>query len=257
MVAGLEESPVFSIARIVHRSQSPSGHGSILCLLLACTPERVEVDRHHAQRREEKGGIESRQPISAERTKFASATTAGGTEIAEDPLLGHTASRALCRDLGGQAQEHFPAEAVGKLGCVPRKEEAGGLSVAGNEDDVVGAEHLARSVAKRSNRHNLHVTTLVATTLRRRGRRPLQLRGIVIPSNQGATMGRKAMTVRLDAEQARLLETVAEVDGMPVAEAIRVAIDEHIAARRQDEAFRESLSKLMDENRDILERLAR
>jgi hypothetical protein len=70
-------------------------------------------------------------------------------------------------------------------------------------------------------------------------------------------MGRKAMTVRLDAEQARLLETVAEVDGMPVAEAIRVAIDEHIAARRQDEAFRESLSKLMEENRDILERLAR
>jgi hypothetical protein len=70
-------------------------------------------------------------------------------------------------------------------------------------------------------------------------------------------MDKKAMTVRLDAEQARLLETVAEVDGMPVAEAIRVAIDEHIAARRQDKEFRESLSKLMDENRDILERLAR
>ena len=70
-------------------------------------------------------------------------------------------------------------------------------------------------------------------------------------------MDKKAMTVRLDVEQARLLETVAEVDGVPVAEAIRVAIDEHIAARRQDKEFRESLSKLMDENRDILERLAR
>lgn len=70
-------------------------------------------------------------------------------------------------------------------------------------------------------------------------------------------MDKKAMTVRLDAEQARLLETVAEVDGMAVAEAIRVAIDEHIVARRQDKEFRASLSKLMNENQDILERLAR
>ena len=69
-------------------------------------------------------------PINADRKTFASATT-GGSEIAEDLLLGHAASRALRRDLGGQAQEHFPAEVVGKLGCVPRKEEAGGLSVAG------------------------------------------------------------------------------------------------------------------------------
>jgi hypothetical protein len=79
----------------------------------------------------------------------------------------------------------------------------------------------------------------------------------MVSSYLGETMDKKAMTVRLDAEQARLLETVAEVDGMPVAEAIRVAIDEHIAARRQDKEFRESLSKLMEENRDILERLAR
>ena len=70
-------------------------------------------------------------------------------------------------------------------------------------------------------------------------------------------MDRKAMTVRLDAEQARLLETVAEVDGVPVSEAIRMAIDEHIAARRQDKEFRASLRKLLEENQDILERLAR
>ncbi|HTZ05697.1 MAG TPA: DUF6290 family protein [Gaiellaceae bacterium] len=70
-------------------------------------------------------------------------------------------------------------------------------------------------------------------------------------------MDKKAMTVRLDADQARLLEKVAEVDGMPVSEAVRVAIDEHIAARRKDKNFRASLSKLLDENRDILERLAR
>jgi hypothetical protein len=70
-------------------------------------------------------------------------------------------------------------------------------------------------------------------------------------------MDKKAMTVRLDAEQARLLETVAEVDGVPVSEAIRTAIDEHIATRRQDKEFRASLRKLVEENQDILERLAR
>jgi hypothetical protein len=70
-------------------------------------------------------------------------------------------------------------------------------------------------------------------------------------------MDKKAITVRLDAEQARLLETVAEVDGVPVSEAIRMAIDEHIAARRQDKEFRASLRKLVEENQDMLERLAR
>ena len=70
-------------------------------------------------------------------------------------------------------------------------------------------------------------------------------------------MDKKAMTVRLDADQARLLERVAEVDGVPVSEAIRMAIDEHIAARRQDKEFRASLRKLVEENQDILERLAR
>ena len=42
-----------------------------------------------------------------------------------------------------------------------------------------------------------------------------------------------------------------------MSEAIRTAIDEHIAARRQDKEFRASLRKLLEENQDILERLAR
>jgi len=106
--------------------------------------------------------VEGRVP--QDRTTFASATTTSGSEIAEDILLGHTASLALRRDLIGQAQEHLPANVVGDLGCVPRQEEAGGEPIAGDEDDVVGAEHLARLVAEGSNRHNLHVVTLVATT---------------------------------------------------------------------------------------------
>jgi len=67
----------------------------------------------------------------------------------------------------------------------------------------------------------------------------------------------KAMTVRLQKEQARDLAKVAEVDGMTVADAIRTAIDEHIEARRQDDAFMERLRRSIEENRDILERLAR
>ena len=47
---------------------------------------------------------------------------------------------------------------------------------------------------------------------------------------------------RLDPEQAAELEAVAEVEGVPVAEAIRNAIAEHIEARRRDEAFQARLS---------------
>ncbi len=67
----------------------------------------------------------------------------------------------------------------------------------------------------------------------------------------------KTLTLRLDDEQARLLGTVAEVDGLTVSDAIRVAIDAHIESRRQDVEFTERLRRTMEEQRDILELLAR
>jgi hypothetical protein len=67
----------------------------------------------------------------------------------------------------------------------------------------------------------------------------------------------KAMTIRLPADQAADLEAVARVDRVPVAEAVRAAIAEHIAVRREDGDFRERLQQLIEENREILERLAR
>lgn len=70
-------------------------------------------------------------------------------------------------------------------------------------------------------------------------------------------MERKAMTVRIPAEQAAELEAVAEVDGVPVSEAIRQAIIEHIEARRKDEAFRARLKASLERNRRILQKLAR
>ena len=51
----------------------------------------------------------------------------------------------------------------------------------------------------------------------------------------------KAMTIRLSADQADELETVAAVNDQPVSEVIRGAITAHIAQRKQDEDFQEGL----------------
>lgn len=67
----------------------------------------------------------------------------------------------------------------------------------------------------------------------------------------------KSMTLRLPADQAAELERVAEVDQVPVSEAVREAITRHIEARRQDGEFRERLERMLRENQEILERLAR
>lgn len=74
----------------------------------------------------------------------------------------------------------------------------------------------------------------------------------------GVVMGEetKAMTLRLPAKQARELETVAQIDEVPVAQAVRSAIEAHIEARRRDEEFRARLRRTLEEQRDILERLA-
>lgn len=51
----------------------------------------------------------------------------------------------------------------------------------------------------------------------------------------------KAMTIRLSAEQAEALETVALVEEKPVSEVIRAAITYHIDVRRKDRDFQDSL----------------
>jgi predicted DNA-binding protein len=70
-------------------------------------------------------------------------------------------------------------------------------------------------------------------------------------------MARKAMTVRLSEDKAAELEAVAEADGMPIAEAIRDAIDAHIEARRKDEAFQARLRSSIERNQTILDKLSR
>jgi hypothetical protein len=69
-------------------------------------------------------------------------------------------------------------------------------------------------------------------------------------------MGKKAMTLRLDAAKAAELEALARIDAMPIAEIARIAINEHIERRRKDKDFQERRKRLIEENREILDRLA-
>ncbi len=70
-------------------------------------------------------------------------------------------------------------------------------------------------------------------------------------------MEQKAMTLRLPYDQAEALEKVAEIDGVSVTEAIREAIDAHIAERAADEAFQQRLKDSMDRHQRVLDRLAK
>lgn len=67
----------------------------------------------------------------------------------------------------------------------------------------------------------------------------------------------KAMTVRLDDDQAEELEKVAEIDGVAVAEAVRQAIAEHVVRRSSDAEFRKRLRASMKKHQSILDRLAK
>ena len=60
------------------------------------------------------------------------------------------------------------------------------------------------------------------------------------------------MTIRLSAEQAEMLETVANVDDQPVSEVIRAAISEHIDRRAHDKAFQEGIRERIERAQRML-----
>ena len=62
----------------------------------------------------------------------------------------------------------------------------------------------------------------------------------------------KAMTIRLTAEQATELETVATVDEQPVSEVIRVAITCHVGARKKDPTFKDGLRERIERAQKML-----
>ena len=62
----------------------------------------------------------------------------------------------------------------------------------------------------------------------------------------------KAMTIRLSAEQAETLETVATVDDLAVVEVIRAAIAEHVEARTHNSEFQRSLRERIERAQAML-----
>jgi predicted transcriptional regulator len=67
----------------------------------------------------------------------------------------------------------------------------------------------------------------------------------------------KSMTLRLSDDIAAELDAVARVDGTTVADQVRSAIEDRIAARRADKEFQARRRKALEENKAALERLAR
>jgi hypothetical protein len=67
----------------------------------------------------------------------------------------------------------------------------------------------------------------------------------------------KNLTVRLPEQLAADAEALARVEGQSVNETIKQALEEAIARRRKDPKFRARLRKIIDEDRELLERLAK
>jgi metal-responsive CopG/Arc/MetJ family transcriptional regulator len=70
-------------------------------------------------------------------------------------------------------------------------------------------------------------------------------------------MASKATSLRLPEHLAAELAAVARADGMPISEAVRQAIEKHIAERRADEEFQERLKQLLEEEQKLLKRLSK
>lgn len=68
-------------------------------------------------------------------------------------------------------------------------------------------------------------------------------------------MATKVTSLRLPDYMAAELAAVARADDMPVSEAVREAIEKHIAERRADKDFKERLKQLLEEDQEVLKRL--
>jgi predicted transcriptional regulator len=62
----------------------------------------------------------------------------------------------------------------------------------------------------------------------------------------------KALTIRLSADQADALDTVASVENRPVSEVIRAAIEQHIEGRKRDPGFQRGLQDRIARTRKLL-----
>jgi predicted transcriptional regulator len=66
----------------------------------------------------------------------------------------------------------------------------------------------------------------------------------------------KAMTLRLKTEQHETLQTIADVEGRPVSDLVRTAIDDLIQRARNDADFQKRVEVSMERHQKLLEKLA-
>lgn len=67
----------------------------------------------------------------------------------------------------------------------------------------------------------------------------------------------KNLTVRLDEELAADTEALARAEGRSLNETVKQALKEAVERRRQDPEFKARLRRIIDEDRELLERLAK
>lgn len=67
----------------------------------------------------------------------------------------------------------------------------------------------------------------------------------------------KNFTVRLPEDEAADAEALARAEGLSLNETVRRALIEAVEARRNDPEFQARVRRLIDEDRELLERLAR
>jgi hypothetical protein len=67
----------------------------------------------------------------------------------------------------------------------------------------------------------------------------------------------KNLTVRLDDELAADAEAMARAEGQSLNETVKTALREAVDRRRKDPKFKARLRRIIDEDRELLERLAK
>jgi len=65
------------------------------------------------------------------------------------------------------------------------------------------------------------------------------------------------LTVRLDSELAANAEAIARADGTSLNETVKQALSEAVQRRRRDPKFKARLRRIIEEDRELLERLAK
>ena len=67
----------------------------------------------------------------------------------------------------------------------------------------------------------------------------------------------KNLTVRLDDELAADAEALARAEGKSLNETVKLALSEAVDRRRKDPKFKARVRRIIDEDRELLERLAK